>query len=57
MVDPVDRVMEGSRASAGSWDFTEFTRDRISARAPLGSVFSFMLTVMVEVPILELEVM
>ena len=57
VVEPVEREMVGSWASLGSWDLTEFTRERMSARAPFGSVLSFMYTVMVDVPILELEVM
>ena len=57
MVEPVEEVTDGSSASFGNWDRTEFTFARMSDSAALGSVLSFMYAVMVELPSWLEEVM
>ncbi len=57
VLEPVEILSVESSASLGIWERTELTCARMLASAALGSVFSFMLTVMVEEPSWLFEVM
>ncbi|CSA22018.1 Uncharacterised protein [Vibrio cholerae] len=56
VVEPVDMVTVGSSASLGSCERTELVLARTSDNAALGSVFNFMVTVMVERPNTDCDV-